>query len=62
MAPGMLSSHEDEQPPFPYFALDLIIDDEGRCLGLIALGLEDGSLHRFRASKTIKFRECLHRI
>jgi succinate dehydrogenase / fumarate reductase flavoprotein subunit len=36
-----------------YFALDLIIDDEGRCLGLIALCLEDGLLHRFRASKTI---------
>ena len=36
-----------------YFALDLIFDDEGRCAGLIALCLEDGSVHRFAAKKTI---------
>ena len=36
-----------------YFALDLIIDDEGCCAGLIALCLEDGSVHRFAAKKTI---------
>ncbi|MGA7323349.1 MAG: succinate dehydrogenase flavoprotein subunit [Rhodomicrobium sp.] len=35
-----------------YFALDLIMDD-GVCRGTIALCLEDGSLHRFRAKKTI---------
>jgi succinate dehydrogenase / fumarate reductase flavoprotein subunit len=36
-----------------YFALDLIIDVKGRCAGLIALCLEDGSVHRFAAKKTI---------
>ncbi|MEW6453419.1 MAG: succinate dehydrogenase flavoprotein subunit [Pseudomonadota bacterium] len=36
-----------------YFAIDLIMDDEGRCRGVIALCLEDGSIHRFRAQTTI---------
>jgi succinate dehydrogenase / fumarate reductase, flavoprotein subunit len=36
-----------------YFALDLIMDDAGRCLGLMALCLEDGSIHRFRSKRTI---------
>ena len=36
-----------------YFALDLIMDDDGCCRGAIALCLEDGSLHRFAAKKTI---------
>jgi succinate dehydrogenase / fumarate reductase flavoprotein subunit len=36
-----------------YFALDLMMDDDGRCVGVVALCLEDGSIHRFRASKTI---------
>ncbi len=35
-----------------YFALDLIMD-EGVCRGVVALCLEDGSIHRFRAKKTI---------
>ena len=35
-----------------YFALDLIMED-GICKGVIALCLEDGSLHRFRSSHTI---------
>ncbi len=35
-----------------YFALDLIMD-EGVCRGVVALNLEDGSIHRFRAKKTI---------
>ncbi len=35
-----------------YFALDLIMED-GACRGVIALCLEDGTLHRFRAHKTI---------
>src|SRR6266436_1557014 len=35
-----------------YFALDLIMD-EGRCRGVIALNLDDGSIHRFRAQTTI---------
>ena len=32
-----------------YFALDLIMDDEGRCRGVVALKLDDGTIHRFRA-------------
>src|ERR1700741_4968676 len=36
-----------------YFAIDLIMDDEGRCRGVIALNLDDGSIHRFRAQQTI---------
>jgi succinate dehydrogenase flavoprotein subunit len=36
-----------------YFVLDLIMDDEGRCRGVIALNLDDGSIHRFRAHMTI---------
>src|SRR5690242_19477959 len=29
------------------------MDEEGRCRGVIALNLEDGSIHRFRASMTM---------
>src|ERR687890_2161766 len=36
-----------------YFAIDLIMDDEGRCRGVVALNLEDGSVHRFAAQMTI---------
>jgi succinate dehydrogenase / fumarate reductase flavoprotein subunit len=36
-----------------YFALDLIMDDDGACRGIMALCLDDGSIHRFRAHKTI---------
>src|SRR5213595_3323799 len=36
-----------------YFAIDLIMDDEGRCRGVVALNLDDGSIHRFRAQITI---------
>ena len=36
-----------------YFALDLLMDDQGECRGVIALNMEDGILHRFRAHKTI---------
>lgn len=35
-----------------YFALDLIMED-GECRGVVALCLEDGSLHRFRSHKTV---------
>jgi len=36
-----------------YFAIDLIMDEEGRCRGVIALCLEDGTIHRFRAQTTM---------
>ncbi|KAJ7100581.1 succinate dehydrogenase [Mycena crocata] len=35
-----------------YFALDLIMQD-GECVGVIALSMEDGTLHRFRAHRTV---------
>lgn len=36
-----------------YFALDLIMSDEGECLGVMAWDLDTGTLHRFRAHQTI---------
>ncbi len=35
-----------------YFALDLIMEN-GACRGVIAMNMEDGSIHRFRAHNTI---------
>ena len=36
-----------------YFALDLIMSDDGQCLGVMAWNLDDGKIHRFRAHQTI---------
>src|SRR3982751_4252854 len=36
-----------------YFAIDLIMDEDGRCRGVVAISLDDGSIHRFRAHMTI---------
>ena len=36
-----------------HFALDLIIDEDGACRGLMAWCLEDGTLHRFKAQLTV---------
>ncbi len=36
-----------------YFAIDLIMDEDGYCRGVIALKLDDGTLHRFRSQQTI---------
>ncbi|MFN3460414.1 MAG: succinate dehydrogenase flavoprotein subunit [Oceanibaculum sp.] len=36
-----------------YFALDLIIDEEGECRGVMALCLEDGTIHRFRGHQVV---------
>jgi succinate dehydrogenase / fumarate reductase flavoprotein subunit len=36
-----------------YFAIDLLMDTDGRCGGVIALKLDDGTLHRFRAHQTV---------
>ena len=36
-----------------YFALDLLMDDEGVCRGVIALRLEDGTIHRFHGQKVV---------
>ncbi|MCB2011855.1 MAG: succinate dehydrogenase flavoprotein subunit [Geminicoccaceae bacterium] len=35
-----------------YFALELLMDDEGACCGVMAMCIEDGSIHRFRAQQT----------
>jgi succinate dehydrogenase / fumarate reductase flavoprotein subunit len=36
-----------------YYAIDLIMDDEGRCRGVIAHNLDDGTMHRFRGQTTV---------
>lgn len=36
-----------------YFALDLLMSDEGECIGVMALNMEDGSIHRIRAKNTV---------
>ncbi|HYD19724.1 MAG TPA: succinate dehydrogenase flavoprotein subunit, partial [Patescibacteria group bacterium] len=36
-----------------YFALDLIMDDEGACRGVMAWNLADGTIHRFRAHRVV---------
>jgi succinate dehydrogenase / fumarate reductase, flavoprotein subunit len=36
-----------------YFAIDLIMDDDGRCRGVVALNLDDGKIHRFSAQMTV---------
>ncbi len=36
-----------------YFALDLIMNDDGECQGLMAWKLDDGTIHRFNAKMVI---------
>ena len=36
-----------------YFVLDLISDDNGNCIGVVAWCLEDGTIHRFLSHQTI---------
>ncbi|MFO0346944.1 MAG: succinate dehydrogenase flavoprotein subunit [Labrys sp. (in: a-proteobacteria)] len=36
-----------------YFAIDLIMDEEGACRGVVALKMDDGTIHRFRSHKTV---------
>lgn len=36
-----------------YFALDLIMDDNGVCTGVLAMDMSDGTLHLFRARGTV---------
>jgi succinate dehydrogenase / fumarate reductase flavoprotein subunit len=36
-----------------YLALDLLMDEEGICRGMLAWNMEDGTLHRFRAHRTV---------
>ena len=36
-----------------YYALDLLMDDDGVCRGMLALRLDDGTLHRFNAHRVV---------
>ena len=36
-----------------YFCLDLLMTPDNQCVGVIALNMEDGSLHRIRAKNTV---------
>jgi succinate dehydrogenase / fumarate reductase flavoprotein subunit len=36
-----------------YFVLDLLMNDDGDCCGVLALKMDDGTLHRFRSHETI---------
>jgi succinate dehydrogenase / fumarate reductase flavoprotein subunit len=36
-----------------YFALDLIMDQDGACTGVVAWNLDDGTIHRFAAKMTV---------
>ena len=36
-----------------YFALDLLMTEEGECRGVLAWNLDDGSLHRFYGQQTV---------
>ncbi len=36
-----------------YFAIDLLMDDDGSCRGVMAWNLDDGTLHRFRAHMVV---------
>lgn len=36
-----------------YFATDLILNDEGHVVGVMAFNLEDGTFHRFNSSRTV---------
>jgi len=36
-----------------YFCLDLIMSDDGQCIGVICINMEDGSIHRIHAKNTV---------
>ena len=36
-----------------YFAIDLMMDQDGTCRGVVALCLDDGTIHAFQAKRTI---------
>ncbi len=47
------SVKNDAQFFIEYFALDLIMGENGECQGVIAWKLDDGTLHRFRAKLVV---------
>ena len=36
-----------------YFAIDLLMDDDGACVGVVAWNLDDGTIHVFRAKMVV---------
>lgn len=36
-----------------FFAMDLMMNDEGACQGVVAMNMEDGTIHRFNAKNTV---------
>lgn len=36
-----------------YFAMDLIMTEDGKCAGVMALNMEDGTIHRIKANNTV---------
>lgn len=36
-----------------FYAIDLLMDDNGACQGIVALSMEDGSIHRFLGQRTV---------
>ncbi|MEQ8480194.1 MAG: succinate dehydrogenase flavoprotein subunit [Hoeflea sp.] len=36
-----------------YFAVDLLMEDDGRCTGVVAWNLDDGTIHRFSAKMVV---------
>lgn len=36
-----------------YFAMDLMMNDDGECVGVMALNMEDGTIHRIHAKNTV---------
>lgn len=36
-----------------YFAIDLLMTDDGQCCGVLAINLDDGSMHRFYGQQTV---------
>ncbi len=47
------SMRHDAEFFIEYFALDLIMDDDGVCRGVMAWNLDDGKIHRFRAQQVV---------
>ena len=43
-----------------YFALDLLMSEDGECAGIIALCMEDGTLHRFWGQQTVLALSLIH--
>lgn len=52
VCPSVQSLRYDTSYFVEYFALDLLMEN-GECKGVIALCMEDGSIHRFRSQNTV---------